>query len=119
MPRLFKDGNQWCVLHGENLQEGIAGFGSTKDEAWEAFFKERKRAEQRVLKKIDAYLAKRGFGTYDAVDDFGTLVQRQLGEADDVDDAHDFDVDELCDYLELEAAEAAPGQVRVEYDRPE
>lgn len=23
----FKDGNQWCVLWGENLQVGIAGFG--------------------------------------------------------------------------------------------
>jgi len=25
----YKDGNQWCCLYGENLQEGIAGFGST------------------------------------------------------------------------------------------
>ena len=25
--RAFKDGNQWCVLSGENLQEGVAGFG--------------------------------------------------------------------------------------------
>lgn len=25
----YKDGNQWCVLWGENLQEGIAGFGDT------------------------------------------------------------------------------------------
>jgi hypothetical protein len=24
-----KDGNQWVVLLGENLQEGIAGFGET------------------------------------------------------------------------------------------
>jgi hypothetical protein len=28
-PKLSKDGNQWCVLYGENLQEGIAGFGDT------------------------------------------------------------------------------------------
>lgn len=28
-PRLFQDGNQWCVLFGENLQSGIAGFGNT------------------------------------------------------------------------------------------
>lgn len=28
-PRIFIDGNQWCVLWGENLQDGIAGFGST------------------------------------------------------------------------------------------
>lgn len=25
----FKDGNQWCVLLGKNIQEGIAGFGET------------------------------------------------------------------------------------------
>lgn len=28
-PYLSKDGNQWCVLYGENLQEGIAGFGDS------------------------------------------------------------------------------------------
>jgi hypothetical protein len=28
-PSLSKDGNQWCVLYGENLQVGIAGFGDT------------------------------------------------------------------------------------------
>lgn len=25
----FQDGNEWCVLLGENLQDGIAGFGTT------------------------------------------------------------------------------------------
>lgn len=28
-PKLMKDGNQWCVLYGEDLQTGIAGFGNT------------------------------------------------------------------------------------------
>lgn len=28
-PTLKKDGNQWCVLYGDNLQEGICGFGNT------------------------------------------------------------------------------------------
>lgn len=28
-PKIFIDGNQWCVLYGENLVEGIAGFGDT------------------------------------------------------------------------------------------
>jgi len=32
-PRLFLDGNQWCALYGENLQEGIAGFGNTPSDA--------------------------------------------------------------------------------------
>lgn len=27
------DGNQYCVLFGPNLQEGIAGFGSTLNDA--------------------------------------------------------------------------------------
>lgn len=26
-PRLFIDGNQWCALFGDNLQDGVAGFG--------------------------------------------------------------------------------------------
>ena len=25
----FKDGNQWCVLLGKDIQEGICGFGDT------------------------------------------------------------------------------------------
>lgn len=34
----FKDGNQWCFLYGENLQEGIAGFGdSIADAAWDFY----------------------------------------------------------------------------------
>lgn len=32
-PRIFQDGNQWCVLLGENIQEGICGFGPTPHEA--------------------------------------------------------------------------------------
>jgi hypothetical protein len=28
-PSLSIDGNQWCVLYGEDLQNGIAGFGDT------------------------------------------------------------------------------------------
>ena len=28
-PTLSVDGNQWCFLYGDNLQEGVAGFGDT------------------------------------------------------------------------------------------
>jgi hypothetical protein len=28
-PRVFQDGSQFCVLHGDDLQSGIAGFGDT------------------------------------------------------------------------------------------
>lgn len=38
-PRLFPDGNQWCALYGENLQEGLAGFGDTPAKACDDFNK--------------------------------------------------------------------------------
>ena len=28
-PTLQRDGNQWCVLYGKDLQDGIAGFGAS------------------------------------------------------------------------------------------
>ena len=35
-PRLSVDGNQWCALYGDNLQEGVAGFGdSPADVMWD------------------------------------------------------------------------------------
>lgn len=36
-PKIFIDGTQWCVLYGENLIEGIAGFGETAHKAVLAF----------------------------------------------------------------------------------
>lgn len=32
-PRMFPDGNQWCALYGDNLQEGVAAFGDTPAKA--------------------------------------------------------------------------------------
>lgn len=32
-PKIYKDGDQWCVLYGENLQEGVCGFGDTPRKA--------------------------------------------------------------------------------------
>lgn len=32
-PTLSKDGNQWCALYGDNLQDGVAGFGETPSAA--------------------------------------------------------------------------------------
>lgn len=32
-PVLKRDGNQWCVLYGKNLQEGICGFGESPHKA--------------------------------------------------------------------------------------
>ena len=46
-PKLSIDGNQWCALYGENLQDGVAGFGRSPadamwdfDKNWNAVMKE-------------------------------------------------------------------------------
>jgi hypothetical protein len=36
-PTVTPDGNKWCCLYGDNLQEGVAGFGDTPAEACRAF----------------------------------------------------------------------------------
>lgn len=36
-PKLFPDGNMWCALYGENLQDGLAGFGTSPAKAAWAF----------------------------------------------------------------------------------
>jgi hypothetical protein len=38
-PALSLDGNMWCALYGDNLQDGCAGFGETPEKAMEAFDK--------------------------------------------------------------------------------
>lgn len=32
-PRISIDESQWCVLYGENIQDGVTGFGTTPHEA--------------------------------------------------------------------------------------
>jgi hypothetical protein len=39
-PKLSIDGDQWCALYGDNLQEGVAGFGNSPAEAMYDFDKE-------------------------------------------------------------------------------
>lgn len=36
-PRAFPDGNMWCALYGENIQEGVAGFGKSPALAMQDF----------------------------------------------------------------------------------
>lgn len=38
-PTISIDGNKWCALYGENLQDGVAGFGDTPAEAMADFDK--------------------------------------------------------------------------------
>jgi hypothetical protein len=39
-PRLFLDGNRWCALYGEDLQNGVAGFGKSPELAYQDFDKQ-------------------------------------------------------------------------------
>lgn len=32
-PKVFRDGDRWCCLYGENLQAGVSAFGKTPHEA--------------------------------------------------------------------------------------
>lgn len=36
-PKMYPDGDQWCALYGENIQEGVCGFGETPEKAAQAF----------------------------------------------------------------------------------
>ena len=36
-PKLSIDGNQWCALYGDNLQDGVAGFGDSPAKAMQDF----------------------------------------------------------------------------------
>ena len=36
-PSMQIDGDQWCALYGDNLQDGVAAFGATPSKAEEAF----------------------------------------------------------------------------------
>ena len=35
--RLYRDGDRWCALIGENIQDGVVGFGNTPAKAMAAF----------------------------------------------------------------------------------
>lgn len=36
-PKLSIDGDQWCALYGDNLHDGVAGFGNSPQLAMRAF----------------------------------------------------------------------------------
>jgi len=38
-PNITQDGDMWCALYGENLMDGIAGFGKTPSAACAEFDK--------------------------------------------------------------------------------
>jgi hypothetical protein len=36
-PKIYIDGDKWCALYGENIQDGVAGFGNSPREAMNDF----------------------------------------------------------------------------------
>ena len=36
-PHIFIDGDKWCALYGDNLQDGVCGLGQSPDEASRSF----------------------------------------------------------------------------------
>ena len=52
-PRVFRDGDQWSALYGDNLQEGIAGFGSTPAAAIADFDQEFKERDAKRLHGLE------------------------------------------------------------------
>lgn len=55
-PTLSKDGNMWCALLGDNLQEGVAGFGPRPADAMWAF-------DSAWLSESGSYIIERKDGT--------------------------------------------------------
>jgi hypothetical protein len=45
-PKLSLDGNMWCALLGDNIQEGVCGFGETPEKAMAEFDKAWRGEEQ-------------------------------------------------------------------------
>jgi hypothetical protein len=38
-PRVFPDGTKWCALYGDDLMQGVSGFGDTPEQACTEFDK--------------------------------------------------------------------------------
>jgi len=51
----YKDGDQWCILLGDNIQDGICGFGNTIDDALYAFLNDliKSQKEQKPVDKVE------------------------------------------------------------------
>jgi len=62
-PRLSIDGNQWCALYGENMQDGLAGFGDSPADAMWDFDRnwEKKLPEREARSRAEEVLRAHGF----------------------------------------------------------
>ena len=57
-PAISLDGNMWCALYGDNLQDGVAGFGRSPEEAMADFDKNWKSRDVHNIKTEEAREAK-------------------------------------------------------------
>ena len=53
IPKPYKDGNQWCILKGDNIQEGIVGFGTTQEDALVDFIRNVSIDKQKEQKPVE------------------------------------------------------------------
>lgn len=76
MKKPYKDGNQWCILKGENIQEGICGFGDNIEDALIDFLGNIPKISPTPLevKEVDLdNFIKEEFNKYSCVDGYGQL----------------------------------------------
>ena len=76
----YLDGKEWCVLHGENIQSGVCGFGSTPKEATDNFISEilkseRNRIWEGILKHPD--IEQNDIGYFDNDDEIYEVIFKQ------------------------------------------
>ena len=63
MKKPYKDGNQWCILKGENIQEGICSFGDNIEDALVDFLRNIPKIPLEV-KEVDLERELNEYGLY-------------------------------------------------------
>lgn len=74
----FKDGNQWSFLYGDNIQEGICGFGDTIDRAAWDFYTNLK--SEKLLKESESEDERIRKWIYDIVNNLGEPSDEEAQE---------------------------------------
>ena len=52
-PEVYRDGDQWCALHGDDITEGICGFGDTPALALAAYYTSFKTSDAQVTAALE------------------------------------------------------------------
>lgn len=63
-PAISLDGNMWCALYGDNLQDGVAGFGRSPAEAMADFDKNWSSQDVHKIKTEEAEERRRADGQF-------------------------------------------------------